>query len=83
MASILLHHDAITGTHSVAVKIDYEQRMTEAKSLLKQNNEKLLNNYALSVGRPGETKLNKISEALLRTYSRSEVTLRHLQIFNP
>lgn len=37
-ASILLHHDAITGTHSLSTKQDYEERIKEATQLIADTN---------------------------------------------
>jgi hypothetical protein len=43
MAAVLMHHDAITGTHSLKVKRDYEYRLEEANNHIKETNLNLLN----------------------------------------
>lgn len=41
-SSILLHHDAITGTHTLLTKKDYELRIEQAEMLINSNNQDML-----------------------------------------
>lgn len=42
-AAILMHHDAITGTHSMTVKRDYQNRIDNLFDDIDLNNHNLLN----------------------------------------
>lgn len=41
-ASFLQHHDAITGTHSLTVKRDYDARINDTESMLELTNLRLI-----------------------------------------
>ena len=41
-SSVLIHHDAITGTHSLSTKRDYEGMIEETKKILLETNEKVI-----------------------------------------
>lgn len=48
-SSILLHHDAITGTHNLLVKRDYEDRIQSAMNQIKTNEKKTLETLDMTV----------------------------------
>ena len=40
--ALLTHHDAITGTHSLNVRRDYQTKISIATNLIKDNNAKVV-----------------------------------------
>jgi hypothetical protein len=41
----MLHHDAITGTHSLTAKRDYDGKIEQAEGIIKNLNKFILNDY--------------------------------------
>ena len=66
IASQLLHHDAITGTHSLTAKRDYDERIQMAEKIL-TNIDKFLIDDLDQLFKPvyGPTKLEEIANKLI------------------
>lgn len=78
----MIHHDAITGTHSLTAKRDYEERINEAEALLADTNAKLFEEYDLLFKRTyGLTKLESLARLILQSDSQVEINL--VKVFNP
>ncbi len=61
-ALILIHHDAITGTHSLTAKRDYDERILQVDQILQTNNNNMIQEYdRLYKGVYGRTRLEEIA----------------------
>ena len=78
-AAILLHHDAITGTHSLLVKRDYKNRIAEISQSLKDTNSRLMRALGEDRGGEGEDKLKRVAEKVM---GENGVGVKVVRVFN-
>eukprot|EP00347_Sterkiella_histriomuscorum_P014208 403361757 len=85
-ASILLHHDAITGTQTQHVKKDYEQRISNTKMLIDANNQELLGQVD-QILKKYQLNNDKLHQFLNEQYQNRDQyaikSIQHMRIFNP
>ena len=62
----MLHHDAITGTHSLTAKRDYDDKINKVNNIISNTNQLIIQDIDhLYKGTYGTTKLEEVASKLL------------------
>lgn len=80
----MTHHDAITGTHALKVKRDYDYRLEQANTLIQTTNKKILESLDdIYIQGDSQSKLRLLAEKILNMHPNEETFAQLIRVFNP
>jgi hypothetical protein len=78
-----MHHDAITGTHSLSTKRDYEVTIEQTNKLLEDTNQKVVQSIeSIFAEASVNSEMYNVAKRIVEMHPNEETTAKLIRVFN-